>query len=77
MRPKLLGLGHFLDHFLPDNATKYCDDSDHERNVAEADEGEDWTVPEGDTETTDEHGDSVDKLSDFLTDALTYHLEVL
>jgi len=77
MCTELFGLGEFLDHLTFDDASENDHDDDHERDVAEADQREDRSIPKRDTESSEEHRHRENELTDLLPDTLTDALEVL
>lgn len=77
MGTQLFGLDKFFFHLFANKASKDGNDADHERHVAKADKGKDWALVESDAKSTNKHGNSVDKLANFLADSLSNSLKVL
>ena len=77
MSAKLFSLQEFGTHFSADNSAKQTYNDNHEWHVAQTDEREDGAVVKSDTQATDKHGKSINKLANFLANALADRLKIL
>lgn len=73
---KLLSLLKLELHLLRDLSAEAGKEHHHDWKVSKHDEGEDGSLPKGDGKTSDEHRNSVDKLSCFLADTFADSAEV-
>ena len=77
MSSKFFRLNKLGFHFFRDKQSEYSDYAYHNRQIAQANQSKNGSVPEGDSDSTAKHWYRVNDLADFLANTFTNGLEIL